>query len=145
MTEIAFHVNAPDKLAYACRLLRKALRSGTAVVVTGEQQWLNHLNVALWTFSAVDFLPHCFSDEAQSVVSRSPIVLTAQPALATQHSLLVNAGIEVAQGFERFERVIELADQTDSDVVAARLRWKHYAGRGYPLKHQDLAKSGRIA
>ena len=31
MTEIAFHFNAPDKLAYACRLLRKAVASGARV------------------------------------------------------------------------------------------------------------------
>ena len=30
MTEIAFHFNAPDKLAYACRLLRKANSHTTA-------------------------------------------------------------------------------------------------------------------
>ena len=28
MTEIAFHFNVPDKLAYSCRLLRKAYLSG---------------------------------------------------------------------------------------------------------------------
>jgi hypothetical protein len=36
MTEIAFHFNVPDKLAYSCRLLRKAYLSGARVVVTGE-------------------------------------------------------------------------------------------------------------
>ena len=28
MTEVQFHFNVPDRLVYACRLLRKALRSG---------------------------------------------------------------------------------------------------------------------
>ena len=28
MTEVAFHFNAPDKLGYACRLLRKAVATG---------------------------------------------------------------------------------------------------------------------
>ena len=36
MTEVAFHFNAPDKVAYACRLLRKAVGSGARVVVTAE-------------------------------------------------------------------------------------------------------------
>jgi hypothetical protein len=36
MTEIAFHFNAPDKLAYACRFARKALRSGARLVITGS-------------------------------------------------------------------------------------------------------------
>ena len=36
MTEIIFHVNVPDKLAYSCRLLRKAYLSGARVSVTAE-------------------------------------------------------------------------------------------------------------
>ena len=30
MTEVDFHFNAPDKLGYACRLLRKAVANGRA-------------------------------------------------------------------------------------------------------------------
>jgi DNA polymerase-3 subunit chi len=54
MTEIAFHFNAPDKLAYACRLLRKAVNSGARVVVTGDAASLQALDTLLWTFSAGD-------------------------------------------------------------------------------------------
>ena len=32
MTEVAFHFNAPDKQAYACRLLRKAVAGGARFV-----------------------------------------------------------------------------------------------------------------
>ena len=58
MTEVAFHFNAPQKLAYACRLLRKAAASGAKVVVTGEPQLLRELDVALWTFAPLEFVPH---------------------------------------------------------------------------------------
>ena len=59
MTEITFHVRAPDKVGYACRLLRKAWNQGTQVVVTGDPALLRDLDVSLWTFSALDFVPHC--------------------------------------------------------------------------------------
>ena len=36
MTEVEFHVNVPDRLQYACRLLRKACRKGVRVAVTGR-------------------------------------------------------------------------------------------------------------
>ena len=46
MTEVAFHFNAPDKWAYACRLLRKAVAAGAKVVVLAEpadlEQWRDH-------------------------------------------------------------------------------------------------------
>ena len=58
MTEVAFHFNAPDKLAYACRLLRKASGAGARVAVTAEAELLQRLDTALWTFSALDFVAH---------------------------------------------------------------------------------------
>ena len=39
MTEIGFHFNTPDKVNYACRLVRKAVSArGLRVVVVGEPQ-----------------------------------------------------------------------------------------------------------
>lgn len=139
MTEIAFHVNAADKLAYACRLLRKAWRSGARVAVVGPTPLLHRLDAALWTFSAQDFIPHCLGTADDTVKRASAIVLLDDARSAPHHGVLVNLGEDVAPGFERFERVIEVADAGSSDVLAARSRWKHYASRGYVLTHQDVA------
>jgi DNA polymerase-3 subunit chi len=35
--------------------------------------------------------------------------------------------------------VIEVVTQEDQDKSQARLRWKHYADRGYPLVRHDLS------
>jgi len=59
MTEVAFHFNVPDKLSYGCRLLRKAWGSGAQVVVIGGPETLESLDLMLWTFSALEFVPHC--------------------------------------------------------------------------------------
>ena len=71
MTEISFHFNAPDKLGHACRLLRKADNAGHQVVVVGPDATLRQLDASLWTFSALDFVPHCFADAAPSVLKNS--------------------------------------------------------------------------
>ena len=54
MTELAFHFGAPDKLAYACRLLRKAVRGGARVAVVAEATALAQLDVDLWGVSPTD-------------------------------------------------------------------------------------------
>jgi DNA polymerase III subunit chi len=139
VTEVAFHFNAPDKLGYACRLLRKALASGAKVVVTGDSAQLGELDVALWTFSAVDFLPHCRLPGApDALLAASPVVLTAAPGSAPHHQVLVNLGGEVPDGFEVFERLIEVVTGDDADRQQARGRWKHYATRGYSITRHDL-------
>ena len=141
MTEVAFHFNVPDKLAYACRLLRKASGAGSKVVVTGESQQLRTLDTELWTFSALEFIPHCHAASADAqVLSASPVVLADTPRGTPHQEVLVNLGEGVPEGFERFERLIEVVSQDDGDRQRARARWKHYADRGYAIQRHDLAQ-----
>jgi DNA polymerase III subunit chi len=139
MTEVAFHFNAPDKLGYACRLVRKALGSAAQVVVTGEEDLLGQLDVALWTFQPLEFIPHCREPGAPAaVLQASPVVLTGAPRSAPHHHVLVNLGEPVPDGFEAFERLIEVVTPDDEDRQQARQRWKHYAARGYNITRHDL-------
>lgn len=141
MTEVAFHFNAPDKWAYACRLLRKAVNTGARVVVCAEAEGLSHLDGLLWTFSPLEFIPHCLVSASAAEVASSPVVLTERlsPDVQALHAqVLVHLGRDIAQGFESFERVIEVVTLEDSDRQSARQRWKHYADRGYNIVRHDL-------
>ena len=138
MTEVAFHFNAPDSLAYACRLLRKAVGSGAKVVVTGPPDTLRELDALLWTFSATDFVPHCLADSEAHVVAASPVVLATSIASPAHQQVLLNLGRLVPEGFDRFERVIELVGQDEQQRQLARARWKQYTDRGYAITRHDL-------
>jgi DNA polymerase III subunit chi len=139
MTEVMFHFNAPDKVGHACRLLRKAVGTGAKVVVTGDSALLRELDVALWTFSALEFLPHCLGTAQAEVVAASPLVLAESARSAPHQQVLVNLGTSVPEGFERFERLIEVVTVEDEDRQRGRQRWKHYADRGYAITRHDLA------
>lgn len=143
MTEVAFHFNVPDKLAYSCRLLRKAWGSGARVVVTGEPDTLGRLDQMLWTFSPLEFVPHCQLGASAATVAATPVLLAHSLDACPHHEVLVNLGQQVPDGFERFERFIELVTLADDDRAAARSRWKHYTDRGYAMKRHDLAQEGR--
>lgn len=138
MTEIAFHFNAPDKLAYACRLLRKALGRNARVMVTGDAELLRALDEMLWTFSPLDFVPHCRASAEPALRAASPIVLGEDAAALPGSEVLLNLGGEVPTGFERFERLIELVGTDDADRGQGRRRWQHYAARGYAIIRHDL-------
>ena len=56
MTEIAFHFNVPERLAYACRLIRKSQSQGKRLVVLAVEASAQQLDRLLWTFSARDFI-----------------------------------------------------------------------------------------
>ena len=141
MTEISFHTGVPHRLAYACRLLRKATRLGSRVGVTASPEALAALDAALWTFEPLEFLPHAVVRPGVAVPVRlqpTPIWLAQDSADLPHRDVLLNLGREAAQGFESFDRVIELVTADEADLAAGRARWKHYASRGYAITRHEV-------
>lgn len=139
MTEVAFHFNAPDKLAYVCRLARKAARRDTRVVITGGAEDLRQLDRMLWALGPSDFVAHCLEDAGAEMLQLSPVVLATHARAGEQRELLVNVGDAVPEGFEEFAKLVEVVSQSDpEDRVRARERWRHYAARGYAIVRHDL-------
>lgn len=139
MTEVAFHFNAPDKLAYVCRFARKAVRQDARVAITGSGQDLQRLDRMLWAMAPTDFVAHCLDDADEQMRLASPVLLTADPRACEQRDVLVNVGDAVPQGFERYARLIEVVSQSDeADRGHARARWRHYAAQGHAIVRHDL-------
>jgi DNA polymerase-3 subunit chi len=140
MTEVTFHFNVPDKVGYVCRVVRTIAGKGNRVVVTGERELLRQLDVALWTFEPLEFVAHCYTADAPpEVVAASPVVL-ADSARGTPHQqVLVNLGNGVPEGFERFDRLVELVTADDPSRQDGRARARHYKDRGYPVRHYNAA------
>ena len=143
MTEVAFHFNAPDKLAYACRFARKAQRAGAQLVILAPKPVLMDLDRMLWSVSPQDFVAHCFDDADEDQLAASPVVLSAELGATPHQDVLLNLGAQVPGAFERFSRLIEVVSSTDEqDRGQARMRWKHYASRGYAIVRHDLVLKG---
>ena len=142
MTEIAFHFNVPNKVEYACRLLRKVVHRGFKVMVVAPNELLPRLDAALWSFDPVQFLPHSRLDDDAALVNASPVLLTAAlpntPDSLPHHQVLVNLADPVPAGFEQFERLIEVISLDESDRQLGRQRWRHYAHRGYAIVKHEL-------
>lgn len=141
MTRIDFHSNVPDKLAYACRLVRKA-RAGDfkVVILTADQQSLAALDESLWTFSGLDFLPHVTAGDP--LAGSTPIILTdSDQAELPHHQILINLSATTPANFARFERMFEIVASDDADKAAGRERYRHYQQRGYPLTHYVADKA----
>lgn len=141
MTEIDFHFKAPDRLAYSCRLLRKACRLGSGVAVTGPPELLDALDRLLWTFEDTEFVPHLrlrHGIEAEPRLRPTPVWLVDEAPQAAHLPVLLNLGDEPAAGFESFERLIEVVSEDLDEREAARLRWRHYAQRGYTIRPHEV-------
>ena len=142
MTEVAFHFNAPDKLAYACRFARKMSRSGRHLVITAGAALLDELSTRLWSLAPQEFLAHARADSPAYVQDASPLLLLSEPsqiAQIAQPQVLLNLGDQVPVGFERFALLIEVVSASDEwDRHQARSRWRDYIQRGYAIVRHDL-------
>lgn len=154
MARIDFHSKVSDKLEYACRLARK-IWSATPVgepvrniVMVGEKTDLKKLDEILWTFSATDFLPHCFIEDELAI--DTPILLTdnfLSPALShlPHADVLIHLGMrmpsDVSAMLARFPRVVEVVTTNDAERLAGRERYKAYRDLGHELHNFDQAKA----
>ena len=154
MARIDFHSNVADKLEYACRLTQKIWGATPAgqpvrnIVMVGEPADLKRLDELLWTFSASDFLPHCFIDDDAAV--ETPIVLTddfASPALdAIPHAdVMIHLGMHMPKDvpalLARFPRIVEVVTVDEAQRLAGRERFKAYRDLGHELHNFDQSKS----
>ncbi|MFM9436627.1 DNA polymerase III subunit chi [Janthinobacterium sp. CG_23.3] len=135
MTRIDFHTNVPDKIAYACRLARKAYMARNQVVLLAEDaEQLAALNAALWSLSETDYLPHVLAGDA--LAAETPIVLTDSDAAALpHHDILVNLSRRQPAHFASFARVFEIVSADADDAEVGRQRYKSYKQQQYQPSH----------
>ncbi len=141
MTQIDFHSNVPERFGYVCRLVRKAYGAGQKMVVHGSSADLAKLDSLLWSFSALDFLPHCrMGTPAAEHAADTPIVLAAELEHVPHHDLLINLADDPPALFARFTRMIEVVGDESAMAEAGRQRYRFYRERGYPLTHHDIGR-----
>ncbi len=135
MTRIDFHSNVPNKIAYACRLVRKARAAQCKIVLLGKDRGeLTQLDQLLWSFSEQDFIPHVHAGDP--LAAQTPVILTDSEAVELpHHHVLINLSGNTPEHFARFERMFEIISSDEADKAAGRDRYRFYKERGYPLSH----------
>jgi DNA polymerase-3 subunit chi len=137
---IDFYFNVDHRLQYACRLVRKARGANLSVLAFArDPDRLARFDTALWTFSALDFLPHVYADSP--LASVTPIVLSLRQDDAPARDVLLNLDDETppafATWFTQFARVVEIVSREDDDRARARRRFKAYRDCGLaPTAHE---------
>jgi DNA polymerase-3 subunit chi len=135
VTRIDFHTNIGDKVAYACRLARKAYGArGKLVLLASDAAQAAALNSGLWTVGETDFLPHALAGDA--LAAHSPIIVTdSLDGEFPHYDMLVNLTQAAPARFERFQRVFEIISTDEQDAAAGRKRYVAYKQQSYPLTH----------
>ena len=120
----------------ACRLVDKAYRLGhTVYIVTSSEAQAVALDDLLWTFRQDSFVPH----ERYPLTSAegSPVLIGVASAAEVNTQVLINVTDALPDGFERYERVVELVDAHPDMRAKSRERFKQYRECGFtPETHK---------
>ena len=116
------------------------------MVVTGEPELLRELDIALWTFSPLDFVPHCHG--GAGAPARAGGLARGAGGLRPRRAAPAGAG-EPGRGGARRLRALRAADRgrdrrTRTTGSRPAQRWKHYADRGYAITRHDRAQGGQL-
>lgn len=141
MTEIKFFFNVDDKMAFACRLAKKAYDGGRKLVVYAPTPAMaDEFDRALWTFSQLSFVPHVKASHA--LAPETPIVIALDDVNLSHHEALLNLGDDPPPFFSRFDALREVVLADDDDRNRARERARFYKARGFAVTHQDVKVNG---
>jgi len=139
MPQVSFHFNAPDKLDYACRFIRKAMRHDARVTVVAPIERLRQLSARLWKFAGHEFLAHAVQGDDSESFALAPVLLVETAAASRHQDVLLNLGAEMPRDFEAFNKVVEVVSSFDEqDRAQARVRWRSYQNAGHAIERFDL-------
>jgi len=142
MTVVAFYTGVLDRLPYVCRLLRKVQQSGSHIGVCASTALLDRLDAALWRFEPTEFVPHLrFKVGAlpSGALGATPVLLTEAPTDLPHRALLLNLGQTMPEGFETFERVLEVVSADADQAQSGRQRFKQYKDLGHDMVHHKVS------
>ena len=139
MTQVFFYHGASDKIAAACALLSGAYaKKKPMLVFASDNEIANNIDRMLWTHSALSFIPHCRADSP--LASDTPIQIANSLDQPFQTERLMNLSLQMPPDFSRFENLIEVVGQDDSDRSAARDRVRQYKEQGCDVRYFDLSE-----
>jgi DNA polymerase-3 subunit chi len=133
MAQLEFHTGIADVMDYSCRLLRKAYKRGSRVIVCGEPERLGRLDVQLWTFEQLEFIPHLrlrAGERPSAAMQCTPIWLLDPGVAWPPADVAINLGDAPLDDPQRVARVLELVGSEPQAVQAGRARWRHYKAQG---------------
>lgn len=142
MPAVTFHVNVADRVAYTCRLLRKAYRLGAQVTVVGPAELLDKVDRLLWLAEPADFVAHVRVPAGATLAPRlvsTPIWLVERLDDARAHATLVNLDADAPPVLQHFERIVEIVSADEPGRTEGRQRWRHYRSLGLEPTTHDAA------
>lgn len=144
MTDVLFyHLDGQPLERVLPSLLEKTIERGwRAVVRSGNDERLDALDIALWTYRDESFLPHGTIKDGAS--ERQPIYLTTGDEVPNGAGVLFLVEGAETGTYEGFSRIVMLFNGHDAEAVGhARKQWKAAKEAGCAVTYWQQNPAGR--
>jgi DNA polymerase-3 subunit chi len=142
MVEVSFYIlpseSTQERHEFACKLIEKAYRSGCfCYVLTDNAEQSKKLDDLLWTFRAGSFIPH------EIYTGKLPdfekvILIGSLDVPVNWQKTVINLSLNCPEEFDKFDRILELLDNSEITKIAGRDRYRQYQQSGLKITtHKD--------
>ncbi|NDY92172.1 DNA polymerase III subunit chi [Ideonella livida] len=137
--DIHFFTGLPNRLEFACRLVRQKYRQSERMAVLAPPAELFRLDLLLWSEGPQSFLPHLrwrAGAPVPQLLQRTPVWLAEAPDPQWACASLIHLGGVEPEALARHGRVAELVGHSDEERISGRRRWRAYEELGFkPVHH----------
>ena len=141
VVQVDFHIlGSADENArrtYACRVVEKAREHGHHVYLrVADDTAAGELDNLLWTFRDRSFLPHAV--DTPGAPDEPVLIGTGEGPSRGAPDVLVNLAATVPAEPGRYARIVEIGDNQDHVLHAARQRFRAYRDQGITPEHRTV-------
>lgn len=135
--DVIFYVlgtdTAQQREAFIAKLVNKIHQEKRLCDIRfSSEEEMNRFDLSLWHYKPEAFIPHSIQQTVQA-----PIQLWADQVTTPCEDVLLNVHPDFPQSFQRYNRTIEVLDQTEHLIQMGRERWKAYRNVGLePIVHK---------
>ncbi len=120
---------------FACRLLEKAFKQGSRVLVqTNNSKESDEFNHLLWTFKDISFIPHHLYNDTFD----SPIMISHVAVTTNDREILVNLTDSVPTTFQNFSHIVEIVGTTVDAKNKSREKYRFYREQNLELETHNM-------
>jgi DNA polymerase-3 subunit chi len=142
MIEVSFYIlpseSTQELYEFACKLIEKAYRNGCfCYVLTDNAEQSKKLDDLLWTFRAGSFIPHEIYTGTLPDFEKV-ILIGSLDVPGNWQKTIINLSSHCPEEFDKFDRILELLDNSETTKIAGRDRYRQYQQSGLKITtHKD--------
>ena len=138
MAKVSFYTHIANYDQFACKLVKTVfLKNENLLILTENQQQAYTFDQKLWQFEDESFIPHQVMTEASDELAERIVIAYEEIQGQINSKNILNLSKQVVT-YSHFERVLELVEQTEEAMDAARERYKMYKNAGFEIEYFNM-------